>query len=219
MNIYLSFAILIISIAVHQSVSTTTTEKYGLKCVLVENKIKCENVGVEGQEVECDSVSNMAGSDTSQIFGIGTLPNGYNPLEQGTQLVSLFLYPRTLDTFVYLDHIVQLHGKSVNLTLYNDMTNTGIGIRVTDTVCYIKLLGLIDQVQKSGVQNVKVQASLIGDAHQEKLVGEIAFENQKVQKRQWGWGGWGRPWGGWGGWGRPWGGWGGWGRPWGWGKK
>ena len=214
MNTLILLVILGISINVHQSLPTTT--QFGLKCSFSDSKIKCENVAITGSEVECDSVSNISGLSSTPInlLGIGLLPIGYDL--SGTIPVSVFLYPRTLDDLIYLDHSIQLNGKSVDLTLYHGLTNTGNGIRVTDSICYAKLLGLIDQVQKTGVKNVKVQASLIGDAHDLALVGEVVIENQTLHKRQYGFGRWGGYRGGYGGWGRyggwGFGGWGGYGR-------
>ena len=211
MNNLLSLVILSISLAVHHSLPTIT--HFGLKCGFSQSKIKCENVAVTGHEVECEAVNNISGlsSLSANLLGIGTLPKEYDPKLVGTTPISVFLYPRALDDLVYLDHTIQLNGKSVDLTLYHGLTNTGSGIRVTDAVCYAKLLGLINQVQKTGVKNVKLQASLIGDAHELTLVGEVAVENQILHKRQYGYGGWGG-YGGYGGWGR-YGGWGygGWG--------
>ena len=210
MKILLSLVILSISLTVHQCLPTTTTQ-FGLKCGLSQSKLKCENVGVIGHEVECDSVNNISGlSSTSlNLFGIGALPAGYDL--KGTTPLSLFLYPRTLDDLVYLDHTIQLNGKSVDLTLYHGLTDIGSGIRVTDSICYAKLLGLIDEVQKLGVKSVKLQSNLIGDSHDLVLVGEVMMENQILHKRQYGWGGYGGygGWGRYGGWGY--GGYGGWG--------
>lgn len=210
MKTLFSLVLLSIALAVHECLPTTT--QFGLKCGFSQNKITCENLGITGQEVECDSVINIPGlSSTSvNIFGIGKLDMTVgHDLKQG----HITLYPRTSEDLVYLDHVILLNGTTVVIKLYHDLTDTCNGIRVTDSVCYAKLIDLIGQVQQSGVQNVKVKSDLIGDAKELTLVGEVIIENQILQKRQYGYGGYGGYRGGFGGYG----GYGGWGRYGGWG--
>lgn len=182
MRYFLSFIIFSVLISVYQFLSVTP--KIGLKCGFSNRKINCENL-LSGNKLECDSVSNISGLSSTffNIFGIGTLPNGYHSSVKATSSVSLFLYPRTLDPLVYLNHTIELNGKRVNLSLYNDLTNTGSGIRITDSLCYAKLLDLVDQVQKLGTHTVKVKANLFGETYDLVLVGEVTIGNQGLWKR------------------------------------
>lgn len=174
---FLIATLLCLTIGLYESVPLTKqVEHIGIRCLFQNNQLSC------GDQVECGAVSNIAhlGQTLHNAFGIGALPESID--YTNLHAVVYDIYPKGIDSKVYLNNTIQLEGKSVELHLYTALENTGHGIRVIDQECFGKLVGLIRQVK--GVNLVKVQSNLLGDGVDVGLIGEVLIENEIVKKRQ-----------------------------------
>jgi hypothetical protein len=180
MKIQLFLSVISISIAIHQA-APIQTKQSDLKCMLKQDLLSCE-LASNATKIECQASSNIVslGSTNFNVFGIGKPSQAEFDTTDASQM-SFFMYPRTLDESVYLNHTMLLNGKFYQLQLFFSLEKTGFGIRVTDKACYEKLISLIKEINFFFI--VQLEKDL--NSHQEnvELIGEALIETQNSIKR------------------------------------
>jgi hypothetical protein len=123
-------------------------------------------------DIECPAICESKGNHGYRVFGLGFVPE---LVDAKPELVRYWLYPRSLDNVTYVNHTIFIDGVDRDVFLYYGDKFQEYGLRVTDSVCWQRIVGLI-KVSSTGVQS---------------LIGEVLVYDREVSKR-WLWGyGWG----------------------------
>ena len=130
-------------------------------------------------DVECPAICESKGEHSYRVFGLGFIPE---LVDAKPELTRYWLYPRSLDNVTYVNHTLLVDGVARDVFLYYGEKFVEYGIRVTEPICWSRLVGLI-RASSTGVHS---------------MIGEVLIYDKEVSKR-WLWGyGWGLGYGGWG---------------------
>ena len=143
---------------------------------LVEKEIDCRGVG---GEVECPAVFEWpaSGVPAFRVFGLGIIPEF---VDAKIELVSYWLYPRSLNNITYVNHTFSVEGAVRDIFLYYGEKFVEYGFRVTDAKCFGRLIGLI---RGSSVEH---KVPVLGDSGvktEVPMIGEVLVYDKEVSKR------------------------------------
>ena len=113
-----------------------------------------------------------------RVFGLGFVPEF---VDVKSELVRYWLYPRSLDNVTYFNHTVIVEGAVRDLFVYygERSVENVYGFRVTDSVCYGRLVGLF----KGAVEHmIPIESELVVKPVV-PMIGEILVYDNFVSKR------------------------------------
>ena len=124
--------------------------------------------------MECPVVVEWSGERLFTIFGISKVGNGeFDKLDESRY----WLYPRKLDNSTYVDRTIMVNGVAKDLVLYWSEKFTNYGVRVTDLVCYLKLVKLLNTGTLNHVVRIESLVKTVS------LFGEVVIGDRTSVKR------------------------------------
>lgn len=166
-SIFLLSLIIGLSYSLPTEASSENTD-IPLNCTFSEKLLRCE---YRTEIVECDAVSSILNLTVLpiQVFGLSAINNTD---VSDVELIRIALFPRLLDLHLYFQNSIVVNSEIVNMSLYYSLSDSDIGIRVTDKACFSRMLNLVKNVKE--LHKVIVQQNLVGDGQEVKLLGLLS---------------------------------------------
>ena len=129
--------------------------------------------GPKEEVIECPAVveSKGLGSRRFEVFGLRRMEKVAEKIES----TLYYLYPREMENTTYLDRVLEVEGKKIELCLYYSEKSDRVGLRVTDLKCYERLVS--DVYERSSINHEVT----VGE-EKVSLFGEILVADKPAHK-------------------------------------
>jgi len=176
------------SLTVEQAWSDVPIALNGTQCMYLSNVMKFSCRGLN-ETISCDAQKHLDGI-SHLLYGFGIDAN----MKGGVDSIRYWMYPKILNTTMYLNHSVVLNASNLshdmshdmNMCLYYSDKFVDHGIRITDLKCYQSLVKHFEMIKEEHVAEIESDLLVKPTV---SLIGEIMVLDSSMEKRRGGFGG------------------------------